>query len=273
MADAIAENIDRVGRVCVAMVHHPNAYEDTITVTRTVLDRADVPVSGLVMATLLNEERLRTFKDSGMDIIGLGLDAASEEVFGQARGRGAGSPHSWRQHWDIVHLAREMFGPRKVNCHVVVGLGETDRELVDLFYRCRAVEVEVYLFSFNPEPGTQMADAPPAPMARWRRIQLLKHLIEDTDLPPDAVWFDAEGAVAHIEASEDAVNGLIASGAPFMTDGCPDRKGELACNRPYGSYKPAEAFRDYPFRPTEEDLVQICKEMGIAELLEVREPA
>ncbi len=271
IARTIGENTERVGRVCIAMVHHPRAYEDTLTVTRQVLAHADVPISGLVMATLLNEERLLALKEAGIDIIGLGLDAASEEVFGETRGRGANGPHSWAQHWEIVTLAREIFGPKNVNCHVVVGLGETDRELVDLFHRCRSIEVEAYLFSFNPEPGTVMEDVPRAPIERLRRVQLVKHLIEDEGLPKEAVEFGDKGEIVYVDAPKEIVDRLIVSGTPFMTDGCPDRKGEVACNRPFGSYKPGEEFRDYPFQPTESDLIQIRREMGVAEILTERE--
>ena len=47
---------------------------------------------------------------------------------------------------------------------------------------------------------------------------------------------------------------MYAGGDPFRTDGCPDREGAVACNRPYGSYRPGEAFRDYPFAPEAADV-------------------
>ena len=51
-----------------------------------------------------------------------------------------------------------------------------------------------------------------------------------------------------------------------MTDGCPDRQGEMACNRPYGSYRPGEEFRDYPFLPQTSDLEVIRGEMKLDEV-------
>ena len=267
VAEKIAEHHERVGRVCIAMVQDPRAYEDTLDVTRRVLARSDVLISGLVMATVLNEERLGAFKAAGIDTIGVGLDAASEAVFYRTRGRGARGPHSWHQHWEIVRIARRLFGPWKVNCHVIVGLGETDRELVDLFYATQAEQIEAYLFSFNPEPGTAMADVPRAPIHRLRRIQLVKHLIEETGLPRGAIEFDATGAIARLDGPREAVEGMIETGRPFMTDGCPDKNGKLACNRPYGSYRPGEEFRDYPFLPLADDRLVIRHEMRLDEIL------
>jgi biotin synthase len=253
VAEAVAARPDRVGRVCVAMVQDRRAYPDLLEIIRRLRARSDVPISALVTATVLDEARLLRIRDAGADIVGIGLDAASEEVFFRTRGRGARGPHSWAQHWEIARTARRIFGPLRVNCHVMVGLGETDRDLVDLFYTLAAEEIAAYLFSFNPEPGTAMADTPRAPLARWRRIQLSKYLIERRGLPRDSFEFDEGGALARVRAPRALVEACLAEGLAFMTNGCPDRRGRMACNRPFGSYRPGEEFRDYPFVPTEDD--------------------
>jgi biotin synthase len=254
VVDAIAGHESRIGRVCIAQVQDRRAYADLVDVSARIRRRSAVPISALVSATLLDEDALLGIKDAGADIVGVGLDAASEAVFDRTRGRGARGPHSWRQHWEVIRLARRHFGPMKVNCHVIVGLGETDRELVDLFYLVRDEQIAAYLFSFNPEPGTEMAGAPRAPLARLRRVQLTKHLIEARGLPREAIEFDEAGAISRVHAPRALIDECIEEGAPFMTNGCPDRAGQVACNRPFGSYRPGEEFRDYPFRPTPEDV-------------------
>jgi biotin synthase len=266
VAEAVARHEDRVGRVCVAMVQYGRAWTDLVEIIGRVRRRSGVPISALVTATMLDERRLLAIRNAGADIVGIGLDAASEEVFFRTRGRGARGPHSWTQHWEIARLARGIFGPMKVNCHVMVGLGETDEDLVDLFYRLRAEAIAAYLFSFNPEPGTAMSADPRAPLVRWRRIQLTKYLIEQQDLPREAVRFDASGGLAAVEAPRGLVARCLDEGLAFMTGGCPDRNGKLACNRPFGSYRPGEAFRDYPFVPGEADRPVIRAETRYEEL-------
>ncbi len=266
VAEKIAEHEDRVGRVCIAQVQDHRAYDDLIDMTLRVRRQSNVPISALVSATTLNEERLARIQQAGADIIGVGLDAASPEVFDQTRGRGARGPHDWDYHWRIVRAARQMFGPMKVNCHVIVGLGETDRELVDLFYQLKSEQIAGYLFSFNPEPGTTMQAAPRAPIHRWRRIQLTKHLIEERGLPREAIEFDATGEITRINAPDLMVEVAINTGMPFMTNGCPDKNGVMACNRPYGSYRPGEDFRDYPFQPQADDLIVIRQQMRLEEI-------
>ena len=271
--DLVAEKIGElekskgVGRVCVAQVQDHRANRDLIDMTSRVRSKApEVPISALVTATLLNEDWLKQIQDAGADIIGVGLDAASEEVFYETRGKGTKGPHDWKKHWKIVLKAREMFGPMKVNCHLIVGLGETDRDLVEMFHLLKSEQIAAYLFSFNPEPGTVMENAPRVPIARTRRIQLVKNLIESHDLKEEAIEFDENGAIRSIDAPLELLDRVTNQGVAFMTDGCPDRQGEMACNRPYGSYRPGEEFRDYPFLPQASDLEVIRGEIKLDEV-------
>ncbi len=271
--DLVAEKIAEkeanggVGRVCISQVQDHRAYADLVDMCERVHRAAPrVPLSALVSATTLTEERLHRIKEVGVDIIGVGLDAASEEVFDQVRGRGTKGPHSWDYHWEIVRAARRIYGPMRVNCHIIVGLGETDRELVNLFYQLHSEQIAGYLFSFNPEPGTVMQDVSQAPIHRLRRIQLVKYLIESYNLPREALQFDEWDAISRIDAPEDIIRTATDSGLPFMTDGCPDRTGEMACNRPYGSYRPGEEYRDYPFQPNVDDVQVIHNQIRLYEV-------
>ena len=269
VAEKIAEHEDQVGvgRVCIAQVQDHRAYDDLIDMTRCMKRHAPaVPISALVSATTLNEERLHVIKDAGADIIGVGLDAVTEELFDETRGKKTKGPHNWDYHWRIIHAAREIYGAMKVNCHIIVGLGETDRELVDMFYQLKEEQIAGYLFSFNPEPGTVMQDVTRSPIHRMRRIQLVKHLIENKDLPREALTFDEAGNISRLDASETMVEVAVNTGLPFMTNGCPDRAGEVACNRPYGSYRPGEEYRDYPFQPNTNDLIVIRQQMRLDEV-------
>jgi biotin synthase len=229
-----------------------------------------VPISALVSATTLDVERLYRIQAEGADIVGVGMDGASRAVFEQTRGKKARGPHDWDYHWYIVREARRIFGPMKVNCHIVVGLGETDQDLIDLFYQAKEEQIAVYLFSFNPEPGTAMQHVPRAPLHRWRRIQLTKYLIENANLERRLIEFDATGNLVRIEAPDMMIEVAIDSGLPFMTNGCPDKHGNVACNRPYGSYRPGEEFRDYPFLPMADDVRCIRQQMRLEDVWHAR---
>ena len=82
------------------------------------------------------------------------------------------------------------FGPWKVNCHTLVGLGETDLDMVQMFSRLNDQQIYAYLFCFNPEPDSRMAEHPKSSITRWRRIQLVKHLIETEGMRTKDFDFD-----------------------------------------------------------------------------------
>lgn len=276
--DLIAERIaaleskKEVGRVCVSQVQDQRANHDLLDIVRQVHDRApQVPIAALVSATLLDEQKLLEIRDAGVDIIGIGLDGATEEIFDAVRGKKTRGPHRWDGHWQIIRLARKLFGPLNVNCHVIVGLGETDRDLFNLFFQLREEGIAAYLFSFNPEPGTATQDLPRQPILRHRRVQLVKYLIEEHGLSPEAITYNESGDLIGLEAPDVLVEQVISTGLPFMTDGCPDRHGVMACNRPYGSYRPGEEYRDYPFLPDAGDVQIIRQQLRVDEVL--RKPA
>ena len=143
---------------------------------------------------------------------------------------------------------------------------ESDRDLVEMFHMLKSEQIAAYLFSFNPEPGTVMENTPRIPIARTRRIQLVKNLIEEHDFPESAIEFDELGTIIAIDAPGELLERVTENGVAFMTNGCPDRQGKMACNRPYGSYRPGEEFRDYPFLPDASDLKVIRNEMKLSEI-------
>ncbi len=277
LVDRMARHEAKLTRLCISMVTHGRAYPDTCDITARIRSKVATPLSILVAPPTLNRERLETFKELGVDMIGIGLDAVTEDLFRSHRTDvPSGGGLSWEKYWEVVDASRELFGPWKVNCHTLVGLGETDEEMVDLFIRLCDREIYPYLFCFNPEPDSRLAEQPKAPIARWRRIQLAKHLIETEGFRRHRFRFDDDGALVEIagvrdDAGMDVVEAAVASGVPFMTNGCPGPDGEPGCTRPYGSYRPSEPMRDYPFPPTPDDLSVIRTEMALDDVLVTRD--
>ena len=174
-------------------------------------------------------------------MIGIGLDAVTEEVFTPPR---TDVPHGglrWERYWQVIDQARDVFGPWKVNCHTLVGLGESDAELIAIFTRLLDREIFSYLFCFNPEPDSRMGQAPAPSLHRWRRIQLVKFLVEERGLDPAALRFDDDGTLVRIHAPMALVEDAVRDGHAFMTNGCPSSAGEPGCTRPMGSWRPSAA--------------------------------
>jgi biotin synthase len=270
-SDDLVERVTRseppATRVCISMVTHGRAYRDTCAIARQLVERAQIPVSVLVAPPALNGERLENLRAIGVDMVGIGLDAVTEPLFRAVRTEVPAGGLSWDKYWEVIADAREIFGPWKVNVHLVVGLGETDRDLVRLFVALRDRKIYSYLFCFNPEPGSRMADEAKPSLRRWRRVQLARHLVEAEGYPLEEFGFDATGTIACVRAARRAVEAIVADGTAFMTNGCPGAGGGAGCTRPYGSYGPAEPFRDYPFAPAPSDLDEVREQLCLSELV------
>ncbi len=267
LVDRLARYEDRLTRLCISMVTHGHAYRDTLEIAQRIRRRVTTPLSILVAPPTLNEERLAALKEAGADMIGIGLDAMTEELFRSVRSDVPKGGLSWDNYWEIVELARQTYGPWKVNCHTLVGLGETDRDLMETFDRLLGRQIFSYLFCFNPEPDSAMAGHPKSSVTRWRRIQLAKFLLEEGGFEPQAFDYEDDGSLKRIHAPVDLVDRVVGDGYAFMTNGCPSSGGEPGCTRPMGSWRPSEAPRDYPWQPTAADRSTALEELCLSELL------
>jgi lipoyl synthase len=267
LVDRMAEHTSRLTRLCISMVTHGSANRDTLDILQRIRQKVDVPLSILVAPPTLNEERLRAFKDAGADMIGIGLDAVTEELFRAIRTDVPQGGLKWEKYWEITESAREIFGPWRVNCHTLVGLGESDRGLMEMFDRLLGQQIFSYLFCFNPEPDSRMADHPKTPVSRWRRIQLAKFLLEEEGYLPEAFEYDRDGVISGIHAAPEHIERVVDEGFAFMTNGCPGEEGQPGCTRPMGSWTPKESPRDYPWLPDGQDRNEIRSQLRLDELI------
>lgn len=266
----IARYRDNIRRVCISTVFHPSAVEDTMGITREIINSADVPLSVLITPGIFGRGEMERLKALGVDTLGIGLDAASKRVFQRTRAGGVDGPLSWEVYLTALNEASEIFGPGRVSCHIIVGIGETDRELSEIFFHIKSLKAMIHLFSFYPEPHSLMARSRRPSLKRFRRMQLLSYLVEKDIITHEALEFGAKGNLKQICRDRPlglSVTEAINGGRPFLTGGCPSRNGDIACNRPFGSYRPGEPFRDFPFLPTVEDICKLKKELSLDKIL------
>jgi len=250
---------DQIHRVCISMITHPKALEDTLYVIRRFKEETDLSISVLVSPTLIRkEESLTAMKSSGADRVGIAIDAATPELFDQLRGKGVGGPHQWDHYWKVVHMATSVFRKFYVGIHLIVGLGETENEMVKAIQRGQDMGAHTHLFSFFPEKGSPMEEYSPPSLGQYRKIQLARWIINEGLGSASQMKFDSSGRL--IDFGMD-IDPLIQIREPFMTSGCPGRDGKVACNRPYGNERPSGPIRNFPFMPEKEDIDEIRKQL------------
>jgi biotin synthase-related radical SAM superfamily protein len=257
-----AKGKDQIHRVCISMITHPKALEDTLYVIQRLRKETDLSISVLISPTLIHREQyLMAMKKAGADRVGIAIDAVTPELFDQLRGKGVGGPHHWDHYWDVVRMSINVFGRFQVGIHLIVGLGEIEREMVETIQKGQNLGVHTHLFSFFPEKGSPMEKHSPPSLGQYRRIQLARWIINEDLGPASQMKFDEKGRL--IDFGMD-IYPLIQMGEPFMTSGCPGRDGKVACNRPYGNERPSGPIRNYPFMPEKEDIAEIMKQLDVS---------
>ncbi len=254
----------RFHRMCISMITHPRSDADTrVVLERWVAAVPEVPVSILSNPTTMTRQDVVDLKRLGAEIFTVALDAATPAIFDRTRGRGVASPHSWDKYWEILLAAAEIFGPEKFGAHLIVGMGETEYDTLQVVQRLRDLGGHSHMFAFFPERGSLMDHLPPVPRPQWRRVQLARYLIDYRGARVEHMHFDATGQLIDFGIPADDLSRVIASGVAFRTSGCPGKVAEdvSACDRPYGDSPPRD-IASYPFQPNGGDLRRIRAQLA-----------
>jgi biotin synthase len=258
----IAERNESIKRVCLSMITNKKSIEDTITITRRIRQSLSIPISLLISPTILQKQHLVEFKQSGADMLGIAVDCATPELFDTIRGSGVHGPHKWKRYWDCYKDAIDVFGLRKIGVHLIVGLGETEKEMIETIQKAYDMGGCTHLFSFFPEKDSGLADHPQPSIDHYRRIQLARFLIDEGICVQDDFGFDESERLININLSNDELMKIIERGTPFMTSGCPGLDGRVACNRPYANCQPGSEIRNYPFDLDPEDIEMVKDQLS-----------
>ncbi|MEM3733979.1 MAG: radical SAM protein [Nitrososphaerales archaeon] len=246
-----------VERICVSMVTNGRARIDTITVVERIR-RVFEQLSVLITPTIVDEDWLKETHEAGADMVGVAIDAATPMLFDLLRGKSVGGPHRWERYWSILKSAVKVFGRYNAGVHLIVGLGESEYDMVNAIQQAYDLGALTHLFSFFPEEKSPMEFYSQPPIGQYRRIQLARYLINKGLSRAEHMKFDSRGRIIEFGVDESTLEESITCGAPFMTSGCRSKNREGACNRPYSNSTPYQALigeiRNYPFQPTAEDV-------------------
>ncbi len=238
--------VSRLSRVCLQTVIKKGFVEEahelvkafTSVGRRTSLSITPVPLDELI-----------TFREEGVDYVGVGLDAASPNVFSRV-----GKPFTWDTYWDFIRDSLMVFGRGRVVVHLIVGLGESLEEMLDTIQRVYRMGGDVSLFAFTPLKGTPMEGEERPSVRYYRVVQLSLNLIfKGYDWREFISYVNGSPCVKKEYLSALSRDELWGS---FLTRGCPH------CNRPFYNERPGRRLYNYPslsflkssLRVVEEDL-------------------
>lgn len=236
----------KIKRVCIQALNYPEVFAHLEALVKEIKRNAAVQVS--VSCQPLSRTNIELLAKAGVDRLGVAFDAATEPLFDQVKGKGAGGPYSWSNQFQMLAEALAVFGKGNVSTHVIVGLGEIEQEAVQLIQKSVDMGVLPALFAFTPVRGTSLEKNSPPPLESYRRMQLARFLITKGSTRTECMRFDDEGRIASFGLEKEALEEAVLSGKPFLTSGCPD------CNRPFYNEKPSGPIYNYPRKLTDEEL-------------------
>lgn len=244
VVDRVAATAERgeIRRVCLQVTVTEQAFEQSLYILKRVKAASDTPFDVAILPRDLGQ--VGRLIEAGADHIGFGLDAACERVFRPIKGG------NWQRSLALIQDTARMF-PGRAAVHLIVGLGETEQEMVERIQWVHDLGSVVGLFAFTPVAGTQLAHCPPPPLDVYRRMQAARWLIVHGQARIEGMRFDPEGRLIDLGAPAPV------DGEPFRTSGCPD------CNRPFYNEQPSGPMYNYARPLTLHEAQRAVEEMRL----------
>lgn len=146
-------------RCCIQTLKYKKSTQDLIAVLEQFQkNNLAIPVS--VCSYPLAKIQLQKLKSLGVERMGISFDCASEEIFNKIKGRGRGTKLTWEKMNKALNNSIEVFGEKFTSTHLIIGLGETEREAVNFIQKYHNKGITIGLFAFTPIKGTELERTP-----------------------------------------------------------------------------------------------------------------
>jgi len=221
-----------------------------VTISRGYLEGAEKAISELaqhcpvpICASVVprSPDDVAALLAAGAERVTIALDAACERVYLETKSG------SWTETIALLELCAKLY-PGRIGTHLIVGLGETEREIIERIQHMSDLGVSVGLFSFTPVSGTALAGRHPPELGKYRRVQLARWLVVNGLVRAEQFEYDEQTeALSGYGLPVARLRVLLADGEAFRTAGCP------GCNRPYYNERPGGAMYNYPRPLTAEE--------------------
>ena len=228
----------RFKRICIQTLNYLQNFQDLNEIISQIKKNCEIPIS--VAIPPMSKDKLEQLKLIGVERIGIALDAATPEIFEKIKGKEAKSPYNWENHLQNLKDALDIFSEGFVTTHLIVGLGETPKEILKMISDLHELKIKVSLFAFMPIKGTKLENLPQPELLNFRKIQLGRYLLINEVRSFDDFTFNNFGDVIKFNLNKKDLWNLINNTDAFLTSGC------SGCNRPYYTSRPSGPIYNYP---------------------------
>ncbi|KLO22663.1 radical SAM protein [Marinitoga sp. 1197] len=210
-------------RLCIQVVNTETYFYDLKDLLNEI---NDIDILKAISFRPKSFEEVESIFNYNIDNLGISLDVANKELFPKIRGG------SFDSLFNILIQSAKKY-PGKITTHVIVGLGETDKDLIDLMFEMKKYNILVSLFAFTPIQGTKLENKQPPSIERYRKIQIAREIIEKNNVKKEDFMFENNSLIKfpEIKISEDEA---------IKTSGC------SYCTRPFYNEKPNKILYNIP---------------------------
>ena len=237
---------EHIKRICIQSMASEESHNEVEKFIKFIKKHLDMPIS--LSAKLEDMDDINKFFELGVDKIGIAIDAANKELYERIKG------NKFEDKIELIKEAGIMY-PNKISTHIIVGLGETHKDIYDLYKNLKSYNITISLFAFTPVRGTKMEGICQPSIESYRRVQLMTYMI-DKGYNRDYFKFDEKGYLDFIEI-DDYIKKDILKGYPFEIKGCKN------CNRPYYNERPGHTIYNYSKALNKEEIDLAIKELNL----------
>lgn len=250
-----SNTIGKFHRICLQTLNYPHFFQDVKRIIGEIHQLVpNIPISAAIPP--ISENKMTLLKNIGLDTVCFALDACTPELFKQIKGKEINSPYKWDKHLHYLDSALHIFGRNRVTTHLIVGLGETEEEMILQLQNIIQKGILPGIFFFTPIKGTPMAHISRKPIIQFRHIQIARYLLLKNLENYRRFKFNAKGnLIGIVNLTQTELNALIELGEAFKTAGC------SGCNRPFYTSRPGEEQDGYPRDLTKEEQERIKQEL------------
>jgi len=241
-------------RICIQILNYPENFNDLIEILTQIRTYTDIPLS--IAIPPLSKEKLIELKKRGVQRVGIALDGATSEVFENIKGSSVEGPYKWEEHFQKLDEALDIFSPGYVSTHIIIGLGESEKDVIELIEKLNNLGITISLFAFTPIEGTKFENLHQPTIPSFRKLQLGRFLIINNEKQLKDFTFNRKGEIININMRKKELNMIIHNTNAFLTSGCP------GCNRPFYTSKPSGPIYNYPRKLTEKEKLEIFDLLG-----------
>ncbi|MGL5346101.1 MAG: radical SAM protein [Peptostreptococcaceae bacterium] len=234
-----------IKRICLQSMASDEAHNEVEEFITYIKDDIKMPIS--LSAKLEDDKEIQKFFAIGVDKIGIAIDAANKTLYENIKGTNYQEKLNF-----ITNMAKRYKG--KISTHIIVGLGETHKDIYDLYTYLNNNNITVSLFAFTPVRGTKMEKVKQPPIQSYRKVQLMTYMI-NKGYDNNHFYFE-DGDLVNIKL-DDEIKSDINKGYPFEIRGCKN------CNRPYYNERPGSTIYNYSRKLTESEIKLAIKEVSL----------